>query len=153
MEQPEISEQLFKLLNGEQLENKQHEAMMLLSVTEDHWPHTAMISVGEIIALSRTKLRLAMWPNTTTTGNLIRTEKATLVLFYEGIAHYVRLSLRRLPLLADSLHTRERFEAEVVSAREDVAKYADITSGVQVQLKDNEAVIQRWNETLAELKM
>jgi len=60
---------------------------------------------------------MAMWPSATTIGNLIRTEKATLVLFYAGKADYVRLLLERLPMLTDAVHPRERFEAEVMSAR------------------------------------
>ena len=33
-------------LSGDQLEEKQHDAMQLLTVSEDGWPHQAMISVG-----------------------------------------------------------------------------------------------------------
>ncbi|MGA9173588.1 MAG: pyridoxamine 5'-phosphate oxidase family protein [Thermoactinomyces sp.] len=147
----EISEELYQLLNGQSLETKQHEAMMLLTVTEDLWPHIAMISVGEILAIDQTNLRLALWPGTTTTSNILRTGRATLVVFFAGKAHYVRLSLQRLAELPDARHKRERFSATVVSAREDVAKYADITSGVKIDLKDPDAVIKRWNETLEEL--
>lgn len=151
MNRPEISAELYQLLNGEKLAEKQHEAMMLLTVTEDQWPHIAMISVGEVAAASRNQLRLAIWPNTTTTANLIRTGKATLVAFFAGKAHYVRLSLQHLGALPKAKHERERFLATVVSYREDVAKYATITSGVQIELNDATAVLQRWGETIEEL--
>lgn len=81
MQTPRIGKELFTLLNGKELEHKQQEAMMLLTVTEDQWPHIAMISVGEIVALDEKNLRLALWPGTTTTGNMIRTGKATLAVF------------------------------------------------------------------------
>ncbi|MBA4544519.1 MULTISPECIES: pyridoxamine 5'-phosphate oxidase family protein [Thermoactinomyces] len=151
MENQRISEELCQLFNGRSLEEKQHEAMMLLTVTEDLWPHIAMVSVGEILALDRTHLRLALWPGTTTTANILRTGKATLVVFFAGKAHYVRLSLKRLPELPGARHKRERFAASVVSAREDVAKYAEIRSGVTIDLKDPDAVLTRWSETLEEL--
>ncbi|MGQ3480992.1 pyridoxamine 5'-phosphate oxidase family protein [Paenibacillus sp. TY11] len=153
MQIPRIGKELFTLLDGKGLEHKQHEAMMLLTVTEDQWPHIAMISVGEVVALDEKNLRLALWPGTTTTGNMIRTGKATLAVFIGGKAHYVRLSLEHLPTLPGAKHVRERFAAQVFAAREDSAQYADILTGVMVRLKEPESVINRWNETVAELLM
>ncbi|MCP3746343.1 pyridoxamine 5'-phosphate oxidase family protein [Paenibacillus sp. A3M_27_13] len=153
MQTPRIGKELFTLLDGKVLEDKQHEAMMLLTVTEDQWPHIAMISVGEVVALDEGNLRLALWPGTTTTGNMIRTGKATLAVFTGGKAHYVRLSLEHLPALPEAKHVRERFAAHVFAAREDSAQYADILTGVTVRLKEPESVIHRWKETVAELLM
>ncbi|WP_025718040.1 pyridoxamine 5'-phosphate oxidase family protein [Paenibacillus sp. 1-18] len=153
MQIPRIGKELFTLLNGKALENKQHEAMMLLTVTEDQWPHVAMISVGEIVALDEGNLRLALWPGTTTTGNMIRTGKATLAVFIGGKAHYVRLSLEHLPMLPGAKHVRERFAAQIFAAREDSAQYADIVTGVTIRLKEPEAVLDRWKDTVAELLM
>lgn len=150
--QNEISSSLFELLNGLDLEGKQHEAMMLLTVTEDHWPHSAMVSVGEVVALDRKRMRLALWPGTQTTSNMIRSGQATLVVIHDNAAHYVRLKLSRLPELPHALHLRERFAAEVLSARVDTAKYAEIESGVTVTLKDPEDVLNRWKETIRELQ-
>lgn len=96
MKSVEMSNVVYELLNGQDLMHKQHEAMMLLTAGEDGWPHTAMISVGEIIAINRKELRIGLWPNTSTTTNIIRTSKATLVLIYKGKAHYIRFSLKRL---------------------------------------------------------
>ncbi|MDH6671487.1 hypothetical protein M2277_002137 [Paenibacillus sp. LBL] len=150
-EQAGISEGLYQWLDGSDLESKQGTAMMLLSVTEDLWPHTAMISVGEIVALDRSRLRLALWPGTLTTGNLLRSGQATLVAIHDGAAHYVRLRLQALPDLPDARHPRQRFAAEVVAVREDIAKYADILSAVKIQLHDPDEVLGRWKETIEEL--
>lgn len=150
-EQAGISEGLYQWLDGSDLELKQGTAMMLLSVTEDLWPHTAMISVGEIVALDRSRLRLALWPGTVTTGNLLRSGQATLVAIHDGAAHYVRLRLQALPDLPDARHPRQRFAAEVVAVREDIAKYADILSAVKIQLHDPDEVLGRWKETIEEL--
>lgn len=146
-----LSPHLYTLFNGQDLSQKQHEAFMLLTAAEQNWPHAAMLSVGEIVALSRTTLRLSLWENTTTTRNILRTGQATLVAFSNQSACYIQLSLSRLPKLANARHPRTRFEAEVVSCREDKAKYADITSGVQIQLKEPVTVLERWEESLREL--
>lgn len=72
MKSIELSLDVYELLNGQDLMDKQHEAMMLLTVSEDGWPHTAMISVGEIVAINLMELRIGLWPNTSTTDNIIR---------------------------------------------------------------------------------
>lgn len=151
-EQAVISEGLCQWLDGSNLESKQNDAMLLLSVTEDGWPNTAMLSVGEVLALDRTRLRIALWQGTVTTGNILRSGQATLVAIYQGAAHYVRLRLHSLPDLPDALHPRQRFEAEVVSVREDTAPYADILSGLRFQLHQPDQVLGRWQATLGELR-
>ena len=152
MSQTTISEELFRFLDGNRLEDKNREAMMLLSVSEDGWPHAAMISVGEMVALNHEELRIALWPKTQTVANLKRTKQATLVAVHKGKVHYVRLAIKPLPALKDAKHNRERFQAKVVSVKEDTAKYAEITSGIRFALYDPESVVRRWTETVSELK-
>ncbi|MDD9783126.1 pyridoxamine 5'-phosphate oxidase family protein [Priestia megaterium] len=151
MSEEQLSKDLYILLNGKALAVKQHEAMMLLTVSEDGWPHTAMVSVGEIIAINRKELRIGLWPNTSTTSNIVRTGKATLVVFYRGKANYIRLSLEDLEELPKTNYPRKRFAATVVSMREDYAKYAEITSGIRIELKDPKEVVKRWNQTVLDL--
>ncbi|GAB6928459.1 pyridoxamine 5'-phosphate oxidase family protein [Paenibacillus sp. JCM 10914] len=146
-----LSEELYQWLSGNDLDSKQYTAMLLLSTTEDGWPHTAMISVGEIVALDPAHLRLGLWHGTVTTGNLLRTGRATLVAIHEGVAHYVRMRLLALPDLPQALHPRQRFAADIVHVREDVAKYADILSGVTVRLHKPDEVLQRWEHSIQEL--
>jgi len=141
---------MLELLNGEDLENKQHEAMLLMTVTEDGWPHNAMVSAGEVVALDKEHLRVALWPGTTTTKNCIRTKKALLVAVYKGKVNYIRLTLSPLGVLEGAKHPLERFSAKVELFKEDQAKYAEITSGIQISLKDTSAVLTRWKETIQE---
>jgi len=148
----ELSEELLELLNGEDLQNKQHEAMFLMTVTEDGWPHNAMVSTGEIVAIDKENLRLALWPGTTTTKNCLRTKKALLVAVYKGKVNYLRLALSPLGILEGAKHPLERFSAKVELFREDQAKYADITSGIQISLKDPATVLTRWKETIEETR-
>ena len=61
----ELDAELMEWLSGTNLEHKQHEAMQLLTVSEDQWPHQAMISMGEVIAINPHQLRLALWPRYT----------------------------------------------------------------------------------------
>ncbi len=151
VEKAELPIDIFELLNGQELEKKQHEAMLLLTVNEEGYPHNAMVSVGEVVALNHHQLRIGLWPNTSSTANILRSKKATLVIIYAGKAHYIRLSLKSLGILPNAEYKRERFEAEVVWLRSDEAKYADITSGIQINLKDPQEVLDRWGKTIKEI--
>ncbi|WAH37083.1 pyridoxamine 5'-phosphate oxidase family protein [Alicyclobacillus dauci] len=144
----ELPDSLFEFFSGNDLPSKQHEAMMLLTVTEDLWPHSAMVSVGEIVAVDRQHLRIMMWPGTTTTTNLLRTGRATLVVVHGGKVYYAWLSVEALPQRQTANNNLTRFSATIEGIREDVAKYADIMSGVQIQLKDQDDVLTRWKRTV-----
>ncbi|WP_440118741.1 pyridoxamine 5'-phosphate oxidase family protein [Paenibacillus sp. QZ-Y1] len=147
-----LDAELLEWWSGHNLEHKQHEAMQLLTVTEDAWPHQAMISMGEVIAIHPHMLRLALWPGTQTSMNMSRTGKATLIAVYEQSLISIRLEVSRLPELMEAVHPRDRFEAKVIHVRVDHAPYADITSGITFQLKEESGAITRWRETIGELR-
>ncbi|CAM2881722.1 pyridoxamine 5'-phosphate oxidase family protein [Paenibacillus sediminis] len=148
-----LNSKLEWLFDGKNLSEKQHFAMMLTTVSEDGWPHSAMISVGEVVCTSQTELRLAMWPKTTTTNNMMRTGKATLIFVYEGVAYYIKLQLTPLPVIPNAQHERQRFTAKIISCREDTAKYATLTSGIEFELDEPSEVVNRWAETIKELHL
>ncbi|WP_462409743.1 pyridoxamine 5'-phosphate oxidase family protein [Neobacillus sp. Marseille-QA0830] len=140
---------IVNLLNGMDLEQKQNDAMLLITVSEEGWPHAAMISVGEIAAINEQLLRLSLWKGTRTAENLLRTGKATLVVILEGKAYYLKMMFSKLESHDTS---REKYAAAVMSVKEDIAKYAVITTGIKFKLKEPEEVIRRWDKTIKELK-
>lgn len=149
----ELSPELMWWFDGQHLQDKKNEAMQLLTVSEDAWPHQAMVSVGELVAISPTVLRLALWSGTQTSMNMERTGKATLIAIVDHQLLYIRLALRPLPPLIESVHPRDRYEGKITSIRVDHAPYADITSGITYQLKDEPGTLKRWEETIAELRL
>ncbi|MFD1135449.1 pyridoxamine 5'-phosphate oxidase family protein [Paenibacillus urinalis] len=144
---------LLKLLDGEHLPSKQTEAFMLQTVTEDGWPHTAMISVGEIVAIDAYTLRLALWCGTTTSHNMLRSGKAELVIVYAERVYYLKMAVKPLAPLRSAKHERDRFTAHIHALKIDQAKYAHIEAGIRVQLIDPDSVVTRWMETVEELRM
>ncbi|GEO25955.1 hypothetical protein AAC03nite_17400 [Alicyclobacillus acidoterrestris] len=144
----ELPDSLLTFFSGDDLPQKQHDAMMLLTVTDDLWPHAAMVSVGEVVAVDSTHMRLAMWPNTSTTHNLEQRGQATLVLVHDAKAYYIRLCVEPLAPNPNARHKLRRFTATIEGIREDVAKYADLTSGIRIDLKDPSSVLARWQETI-----
>ncbi|WP_172253735.1 pyridoxamine 5'-phosphate oxidase family protein [Saccharibacillus deserti] len=149
---PRLNDALYALLGGTDLGEKTHIAMTLHTVDEEGYPHQAMVSAGEVWAEERSRLRIALWIGTGTTANLRRSGRALLAVVYEGLSYTVRLRAEALPELANARHPRARFTADVLDVRADAAKYADLTSGITIKLHDPQAVVERWEETLEELK-
>ncbi|GGA30856.1 hypothetical protein [Paenibacillus physcomitrellae] len=144
--------EVHQLLDGGSLAEKQGEALILSTVSEDGWPHTAMLSVGEVVAVSGSRLRIGLWPATATSSNMARTGQALLVAVYQGRVSYIKLKVKPpLPALQESDYPRDRYEAEVVQVKQDAAKYAEIVSGIQIALHDPVEVISRWEATVADL--
>ncbi|MFD1887331.1 pyridoxamine 5'-phosphate oxidase family protein [Paenibacillus wenxiniae] len=143
---------LQKLWNGQQLEHKQQLAMPLLTVSEDGYPHQAMVSAGEVLAMDAQTLRIALWTGTNTTANLLRDGRALLTVVIDGVSYALRLQAMALPELQHTAYPRARFEAKIQHIREDVAKYAELLTGVTYRLHEPEAVLERWRMTLDELR-
>lgn len=148
----ELDAELMEWLSGTNLEHKQHEAMQLLTVSDDQWSHQAMISMGEVIAINPNQLRLALWQGTQTSMNMSKTGKATLIAVQGHRLLHIRIEVERLPEIRGAVHPRDRFEAQVLQVRLDQAPYAEITSGITFQLKDELGAITRWKETIEELR-
>lgn len=132
-----------------------HEGLtfLLLTTTAEGWPHLAMLSVGELVALGDRELRMALWRGSTAAGNLARTGRGTLVLIHAEAGYSLRCSARQQADLDLGEHGRLAcFELLVDEVLEDVAPYAVLTSGVTFRLKDPGQVLPRWAETVAALR-
>jgi hypothetical protein len=126
---------------------------LVLTTTEDGWPHVAMISVGEIVACGPRALRLALWRNSTASRNLTRTGQLTLALVHGGAGYSLRCSAQRGPdLTTEGSGRLAAFTLQVEDAILDEAPYATLTSGVRFELKDPPSVLPRWEETVRALR-
>ncbi len=149
-----LPDHVFALLRGDNLRAHIGLTLLLLSETEDGWPHLALLSIGEVLALSPDRLRLALWPQSTATANLTRRGRATLALVHEAASYSVRLSAERgEDLSVSNDYELATFDAQVTEVFEDVAPYATLTSGITYQLHDPEAVLARWEKTLRALRV
>ena len=104
----QLSSELFQLLNGEKLAGKRHEAMMLQTVTEDGWPHTAMISAGEILALNKTDIRLALWQGTTDDREYCENRTGALRRLLERQSTLCAAVFKETARIQETPNTRER---------------------------------------------
>lgn len=139
---------LQRYLDGNDLEQKT-QALRLASVDADGWPHAALLSAGEMLALSPQQLRFALVAQSTTAANLARDGRAVLTLALERGLCELRLQVRRL---SPDDGPRAQYEGTVEAVRTHVAPYADVTSGIAFRLHQPEAVLPRWQRQLAALR-
>jgi hypothetical protein len=119
----------------------------LLTVTEEAFPHQALLSVGEIVVLDDEHVRLATWPASTTTRNMARTGRCALTAVVDGVAYTVLLALVPHGELTSSASPLTVVDGRVVESRADTAPYAVLESGIRFRLTDPDAVLDRWATT------
>ena len=123
----------------------------LVTVDAEGWPGIALLSVGEVLALDASTVRLALWPGSRTTANLTRAGQGLLAFVHEGAAYSVRVeTCRGADLTAPT--TRAVFEGRIAAVRRDEVPYARLRTGIVFDLPDRAAVVERWRATLDELR-
>ncbi|HEX3244011.1 MAG TPA: pyridoxamine 5'-phosphate oxidase family protein [Chloroflexota bacterium] len=150
---PRLPETLASLLNGERLATKIGIAFQCITTTQDGWPYLALVSVGELLAVSPTRLRLAIWSGSTSDRNLEREQRCALALVHAHASYMIRCRAS----LSGSLDQTEGpglsvFSLNVEDVLEDMAPYATLTSGVTYELHDRDAVVAGWRSVISRLK-
>jgi hypothetical protein len=144
---------LLGLLDGDDLAADEGLTFLLLTTTEDGWPHLAMLSVGELVAVAPRRLRVALWRGSTAAANLARAGRATITLVHAAAGYSIRVRAEQRPDLALADGQRlAAFDLAVDEVFEDVAPYATLTGGVTYRLHDPAAVLPRWQETIRALR-
>jgi hypothetical protein len=146
---PHLPGSLRQFTNGTDLPSKDGQAVSLITTDADGWPHVALLSAGEVLTVSESQVRLALWPTSTTTANLDRTGRGLMVHIADGGAYYIRLVGRRVPIEVPGALACFEMVTEKVTA--DLVGYAEVLTGITFRLKDPAKVIERWEKTLSKL--
>ncbi|MBV8049952.1 MAG: hypothetical protein JOZ80_02110 [Acidobacteriaceae bacterium] len=140
-----------KTINGTDLETRSGEAIRLITVGEDGWPHAAQLSIGEVLAVNPSELLVATWPHSHTTQNLRRDGRLTLALVANGavleMCGHAALEAEHQTKLDLTV-----FRVKIESVHEHRATYADVTSGVTFRLHDRERALARWRDQVDTLR-
>ena len=139
---------LQQYLDGSDLLQKT-QALRLATVDAAGWPHAALLSAGEMLAVGPQRLRFALFGQSTTAGNLARDGRGALTLALERGLCELRLQVRRLQPDAGPLAL---YEGTVVEVRLHAAPYADVSHGIVFELHQPESVLPRWQRQLAALR-
>jgi hypothetical protein len=85
-----LPDDLLERLSGARLEEVSDKVILVFTTDRDGWPHPAMLSYFEVVALDRANVRMALYNDSTTTGNMLRNGAATIVIVDERVAYYVK---------------------------------------------------------------
>jgi hypothetical protein len=138
-----MPEEIFDFLNGNDLDRKLSEAVRISTVSEDGWPHAAMLSAGEMLALDASEIAMVLYDGSNTSRNLARDGRLTLALPLDQ-------GLCEMRLRATEWH--RCFTALVEDVRQHRSHYADVVSGVTFRLHDPTAVLARWSRQIEMLR-
>src|SRR5271154_6740232 len=87
--------QVARYLDGNDLLAKT-QALRLSTVDAEGWPHASLLSAGDMLALPSGRIRFVVFPQSTTTANLMRDGRATVTLSLDGGMCELRMTCRRL---------------------------------------------------------
>jgi len=154
---PVLSDRVFDLLNGLQLEEHLNKVLLLITRDEAGWPYVAMLSFLEAIAPDRGNIRIAPFTNSTTTANLRRDGKVTLILVDQELACYIQATAEELSRELPGFPGMARINLRIESILEDQAlEYegaARVTAGIQFENPQMDAAhIGRGRAVLAALR-
>ncbi|MFQ5795967.1 MAG: pyridoxamine 5'-phosphate oxidase family protein [Candidatus Bipolaricaulia bacterium] len=142
-----LSDHLHELLNGENLEEKLWNAILIVTNGPEGWPHPAMLSYGEVVAIDPGTLRLVTWEGTTTTGNLKRNPNVTLILVDREGAYYIKGRAEplgkiseRISELGDKRVSMSVFQMGITRVLEDVNRLTPLITGITYRFRGDEQV-------------
>lgn len=142
---------ILTLLDGQNLSSKTNSAVHLSTVDADGWPHTAILSVGEILAGTDGRIRMAISAASSTAANLSRNGQLTLMLPFARGLYEIRLQVRRVDITVARLPLHF-FEGMILSLHNHPAGYAEVLSGVTIELLDQRSTLNRWVRQIAALR-
>lgn len=149
---------LLELLSGRDLPGRMGQAILITTTDPQGWPHPALLSFGEVVAVDPRHLRLAAYRTSGTSGNLRRSGKLTLCFIDAGMAYYVKTVAEQQQDPMEGFAQLTRFEATVEAvlmdqAREDLESEARLTGGITFRLGGSvEETLRGWQAVVDGLR-
>ena len=152
----ELPSDLLARLSGRDLEAVASKVIQIVTVDASGWPHPALLSYFEVVATNARRIRLAAYATSTTSDNLRRAGKLTLVVIDERMAYYVKAHAVEIARTLQSTDWNAAFDCRIerVLADEVNEEYepgAYVVSGVTYFSPRRTQEIERARRLLAEL--
>ena len=137
------------LLDGSDLESKVGGALQLVVSDDAGWPRVASISVGEVLAVSDSRMLLTLYTSSRTASELADRGRGLLVLVDDGAIVKIELEARAIASGAG----RTTFDCAVAAVERDEVPYARVTTGIGFELvAHQDQVLARWRSQLDGLR-
>jgi hypothetical protein len=146
---------LYQRLSGKNLEAHAETAILICTVDAQGWPHPAVLSYFEVLARDERNVRLALYGNSSSTANVRRNGKLTILVYDERAAYYIKGAVEEL---AREMHcspenSKLNLRVEQVlqdEANEEFEPGAYITSGVTYKRRERPHFTEELLKELAE---
>ncbi len=148
---------LLARLSGRDLEPVASKVIQIFTADAAGWPHPALLSYFEVVAVDASRIRLAAYATSTTSGNLRRSGKLTLVVIDERVAYYVKTRAVELAPAMRATDWNAAFECRVEQVlvdevNEEYEPGAYVASGVTYHNPGRAAELERARAVLDELR-
>jgi hypothetical protein len=144
----ELPQAVFTLLDGTGLDAKVGTTLQLAVSDDAGWPRVATISVGEVLAVSATRLLMTLYTRSRTAAMLEARGRGLMLLVDDGVIVKIEFAASRLA----EHDGRTTFNGAVVGVERDEVPYARVTEGIRFELvAHEEQVLARWRTQLDEL--
>lgn len=154
----ELPPQLVEQLSGRDLRSRFGRVIPIITVDAAGFPHPALLSFGEVVALDARRIGLATYADSATTNNMRRNGRLTLLLVEAEGTYYIKGTVRERPRGLDAFpglaHMEMRVEQVLEDGtRSDIEGGARITSGIRFGAGPSEAaLLKQWEEVIAALR-
>jgi len=153
----DLPSELLERLSGTRLHDVADRVVVVCSVDERGFPHAAILSYAEVIAVDRRTIRIAVYAGSGTARNVQRDGRLTLLLIEPEFVYYIKGTAAELSAsMRCSPHNAKLSLAvgDILHDSPDTGFEPDarITSGIRYVNPDREQQIARAREVLAELR-
>ena len=91
-----LPDDLYQRLAGRNLQACAEKAILICTVDVKGWSHPAILSYFEVVAKDGNNVRLASYKDSSTTNNMRRNGKLTILILDERIAYYIKGTVEEL---------------------------------------------------------
>jgi hypothetical protein len=149
---------LLERLRGDDLAARVGIAVVVVTGDDAGWPHPAMVSYGDMVAMDARRIRVAIHRTSGTAANLRRNGRLTFCFVEAGMAYYVKATVEGHREPMPGFPSLARFDATVETvlldaARADSEPGAAVLDGVRFSLGRPVAeVLRDWRTMLDALR-
>jgi hypothetical protein len=152
-----LPDDLVGRLSGDDLQAVADKVILVCTVDEGGFPHPALLSYFEVLALDGRTIRLATYSGSRTSGNSRRDGRLTLVVVDSHVAYYIKGRVREVAHAMRATPYNAKFDLEVDEVLADEANPelepgAYIASGITYVNPRRAEEMERARQVLAELR-
>jgi hypothetical protein len=153
----ELPDDLLEALSGRDLAAVADRVVVVSTTDEGGFPHPALLSYFEVVAIDRRTIRLATYAESRTTRNATRDGRLTLIFVDAEFVYYVKGAVRQLAAAMRATPYNAKLDVQVQEVLRDAPDPvrepgAHISSGIRYVNPQRSVELERARLVIAELR-